>query len=267
MADAAAPDVSKILASLKSVPDFTGDGEPDTASSNWKMYKDKFKTIMDLLNVTDPMQLLKYASSKLDGKAAQLFFSKQNITTWDQMDELFTKQLLSHLDDDFAKRSPWLENSGYITSGKDVKPMLERLDSEMSSAPTPPSDVEKICLAMNALCPDMRAIVRADASGAFPTSFSAWAPYANAKLASFEMRSGSNNGAHTQQQYQHHRPYQRQQQQQRPLAEHVVPGHERTRCIKCNNLGHPNVLAKNGERYVCPEYDPNFKRNGKRHHT
>lgn len=274
MADAAG-DVTKVMNALKNLPDFIGEGDPDTVASNWKMYKDKFRAMMELLDITDPIAWLKYAKTKLDCRAHQLFYaqhSKQAVTSWDQMDELFTKQLLSDLDDDFAKRSPWLEQSGYITSGKDVKTMLERLDNEMNTAPNPPRDVDKICMAMNALHPDMRAIVRADASGAFPTCFSTWAPYANAKLASFELRpnNSSSNGNQLRQQQQQQHQLNRQQQQLRAQPEHIVPGHERTMCNKCNNLGHPNVLAKNGDRFVCPMYNPNFKHskdgngNGKR---
>jgi hypothetical protein len=173
------------------------------------------------------------------------------------MDNMFTKQLLSDLDDDFAKRAPWLEQSGYIVSGKEVKGMLERLD-ELNTAPNPPSDIEKICLALNALHPEMRAIVRADASGSFPTAYTSWAPYTHAKLAAFELRSGSNNS------YPKHQQQYRQQSQ-KALPEHLVPGHERSVCNKCGNLGHPNVLAKKGDRHVCPLYDPNFKRQSAQH--
>jgi hypothetical protein len=171
------------------------------------------------------------------------------------MDELFTKRLLSDLDDDFAKRAPYLEQSGYIVSGKEVKGLLEKLE-ELNTAPNPPTDVEKICLALNALHPEMRAIVRADATGSFPTSYSTWAPYANAKLASFELRSSSSSPYPN----KPHQQHPRQPQQQKALQEHLVPGHERSVCIKCGNLGHSNVLAKRGDRYVCPMYAPNFKK-------
>lgn len=151
--------------------------------------------------------------------------------------------------------------------------MLERLDNEMNTAPNPPCDVDKVCMALNAMHPEMRAIVRADASGGFPTNFSTWAPYANAKLAGFELRVSSNsNGSQLRQQQQYQQN--RQQQQLRAQPEHIVPGHERTICIKCHNLGHPNVLAKNGERFVCPLYNPDFNKyskgtngNGKRPRT
>jgi hypothetical protein len=246
-------DVGNVLSSLRSLPDFRGEGEPDTVVSNWKMYKDKYRSYMDILGIEDQQLWYKVIKSKLDGKAAQLFFAqhaKAAIENWEQLDNLFSKQLLSDLDDDFAKRAPWLESSGWVTSGKDVKSMLERLDNETNTAPNPPSDVEKICLALNALHPEARALVRSDAAGAFPTVFAAWAPYAHAKLAAFEPRSSSSSA-------QHRGQY---QQPERALPEHTVPGYETVRCRSCKRLGHPGPLAKRGDRFVCPDYRSDYNK-------
>lgn len=80
MADAAC-DVSKVMNALKNLPDFKGDGEPDTVAANWKMYTYKFGAMMDLLGVTDRAQWLLYARTKLEGRAAQLFFAQDSKQT------------------------------------------------------------------------------------------------------------------------------------------------------------------------------------------
>lgn len=267
----------KLVNSSHNIPEFNGepkDGKDDDASGHFPSWEAMFAARMKYCGV--PMdEWHQLAAFALKGKAAAAYLAhKHEIDSWNAFCALFNSPMFRHSHTDFSVRALCLTGAMRAKNPQGVLKMISKLESLAAKAPTKFAEIEMLFMLWWCLPDELRelAVLNGDSQP--------WQMYADLKefvvnrvnAMRHNKRTGSDeqqlgNGDYAKKQRQGWPKQRNGSSSSNPKAD-GPPGPRKQSdepkgkhpCRACGSIEHSSVLSKQGDRFVCPKYDPNFKK-------